>query len=554
VKQSARSILATALASTLSLAASACSDDGLPIEGVDSIEQNAFIADTLAWARTGTAPASIPVCWETAGFATEKGWSRTVIEARFENQPFFHVDFTGFGQCTPTSQGVRIRILDEAAAPHVVVLGNSLNARVNGMVLNFTFLNWNNSSSGNYCHDTEAGRKDCIERIAMHEFGHALGMSHENNRLDKPSTCDDAPQGPDGTVFVGNFDYFSLMSYCPNDQAHWNGGGNLSETDKAGLSRMYGNGGVVYVGVTGTSSTFPIDSGFPRAEGVCQLGTTGETCMTADVNGDGKDDLLRLKHTGGQVLVQLGTATGGFSAATQWHPNLYNWGPDYVVVGDFTGDGRADIAKLQQENGDVLVAPSLLNNTFGPPVKWHDTFAAILGSTYAGDFNGDNKLDLVAIAVDGSNTVRVALSNGTSFTTNSVWHSSFCANGYRSVGDVNHDNKDDLVCFDRATGDVRVNLSSGTSFAAGIGALWYTRFCFPNSSEIPTVADIDNDGFADIVKFNLGTGGFIYTAVSNGAKFTNYAWAADGQCMQNDECWMADITGGGKADVLSLKR
>ena len=38
-----------------------------------------------------------------------------------------------------------------------------------GMVLNFTFRNW-----GRSC---QAGRKACIELIAVHEFGHAIGYA-----------------------------------------------------------------------------------------------------------------------------------------------------------------------------------------------------------------------------------------------------------------------------------------------------------------------------------------------------------------------------------------
>jgi hypothetical protein len=97
------------------------------------------------------------------------------------------------------------------------------------MVLNFTFNNWNRTCRRSLYF--------CVKVIAVHEFGHALGFAHEQNRPDAPRECQKERQGGDGDVYLSKYDPDSVMNYC---NPEWNGGGTLSRKDIEGLQKWYG--------------------------------------------------------------------------------------------------------------------------------------------------------------------------------------------------------------------------------------------------------------------------------------------------------------------------
>ena len=170
---------------------------------------------------------TIPVCWENPSSANAEGrkWTKEAIKETWERHS--RLNFTGWSQCHNRSMGIRIFIDDDG--PHTKGLGSQLDGRRNGMVLNFTFNHWNRAC--------RRSLSFCIKVIAVHEFGHALGFAHEQNRPDAPRECQKERQGGDGDVYLSEYDPESVMNYC---NPEWSGGGTLSRKDIEGLQKWYG--------------------------------------------------------------------------------------------------------------------------------------------------------------------------------------------------------------------------------------------------------------------------------------------------------------------------
>jgi hypothetical protein len=225
------------------------------------------------------------------------------------------------------------------------------------------------------------------------------------------------------------------------------------------------------------------------------------TVAVGDFNGDGTADLVLTACVQNNqtctVFVTLGNGDGTFQTAVSYNIPSFSLA---VAVGDFNGDGKADLVTANYQTNNVSVLLGNGDGTFQPPV---DYSASPPGGTSSepdalavGDFNGDGKTDVAVGSFNGEYTLNILLGNGDGTFQVPV------SNGPGStisiaVGDFNGDGRSDVAtgCYKVCTvlGNGDGTFQSAVNYYAG------------NLSIAVAVGDFNGDGRADIAAANSGS-------------------------------------------------
>ncbi len=233
------------------------------------------------------------------------------------------------------------------------------------------------------------------------------------------------------------------------------------------------------------SSAVAVDVSLGRGDGTFGAATTYSigpegigAIRSADLNGDGRLDLVVAKSTALSVLT--GRGDGTFNASVDYLLSTRSWG---FAIADLNADGRLDLAAINVSDASTIAV--LLGNgdaTFAAAVTYPVARNPV--SVVALDVNGDGKVDLVT-------TGSVLLGNG-----NGTFQpkTDFDPGGparQLAVGDFNNDTKVDLV----------IAVTSGVGLLFGNGNGTFRRVVLFNAdNEITSlvVGDFNRDGKSDV--------------------------------------------------------
>jgi sugar lactone lactonase YvrE len=220
----------------------------------------------------------------------------------------------------------------------------------------------------------------------------------------------------DGTFNAGSASLPTGMSPITVAVGDFNGDGivDLAVTNSCGNSYPCNNSnGTVMIFLGKGDGTFTQVSATPT------VGPSPIGLVVADFNSDGILDLAVSNYDGdldNAISILLGNGDGTFKQAVSYSAPGMNF--KSLTVGDFNGDGIADIAVGEFWHGSLSVLLGVGDGTFAAGKAVSDSSGLGSGYLASADFNGDGIPDLAVPNQDG--TVDILLVNPTQTVTATV--------------------------------------------------------------------------------------------------------------------------------------
>jgi FG-GAP-like repeat len=249
---------------------------------------------------------------------------------------------------------------------------------------------------------------------------------------------------------------------------------------------------------TGTATSKETEPALRLEKAVIPVGHGPGSIAIADVNHDGKLDILVANTRDGNIDVLLGDGKGHFTPAAG-SPFACGKSPNDIATGDFNGDGHLDLVIANTETPYLTVLLGDGKGGFVPsahsPFDTH-SYPHVHGVAVA-DFNGDGKLDVVTDSW-GHDQILMFLGDGEG-NLNLPGH--VFKTGKRPYqrlrsADFNKDGRPDVVTTDMDENAVTVLLGDGKG---GLGDAPGSPFPAGRAPWAVAVDDMNHDGIPDLV-------------------------------------------------------
>ena len=324
------------------------------------------------------------------------------------------------------------------------------------------------------------------------------------------------------------------------------GGGDMA------LGHFYGNPNRLDLAVDIGSDTNEILVCQSNGDGTFQPGQVVETSVfgvggmtTADVNGDGKDDLIAA--VSGVVQVFLGNGNGTFEAPESFLAHTPGSFGGQIITADLRHNGRLDLIVVNNETLDISVLLGNGDGTFQPATNYVLNYSA--DTAVAADFDGDGNIDIIAGDLYAQD-IEFLKGNGNGTLQDSIDYATPGTEGIGFIadGDLNHDGILDLVTTGYQGSSVDVWMGNGDG-----GYQPPVNYQVGSGPQGLLPADVNNDGNLDIIAADSGDSASHAIAILLGnsdGTFQPVQYVAGNQGVY--DVIAGDFNGDGKLDLAAV--